>query len=575
MNDSNGGAVVFEVVWPSGKVVSRAFESRPGLSELSGKTVCELNNGLHRGDEIFDIARRKLRERYPGVRFVKLNLPRGWDEYEFVAKLPGVLQDKKVDAVITGVGGGGGCALSFVRASLAAESVGIPSVTILSSAFVRQGQALAQGMGLGNLAIAEYPGVTVTDSDEVLQKKVEEVVIGRILEGLATPARPAQVTAQPERTHPVFAGTLAEVQEFFLEQAWSDGLPIVPPTVAEVERFLRFTDRSPEEIIGVIPVESREATVWNVAVNGVMAGCRPEYMPVLIAIAQVIADPAFHIEDCGATPGWEPLIILSGPIARELKLNHGAGVMKFGRQANSSIGRFLKLFMVNVVGSRIPPGVTDKGTIGMSFNVVLAEDEQAVADLGWRSFGMEQGFGRDDNVVTVQSVTGTNFPVYPGGDKALDFAETITRVWGQGPCAYWSFTGMFLGQYFPLLVITPRVAGALAEGGWTKDDLKVYLHKHAKVRASDAESWAWQTTGRRLDLPALVEKGRLPRDYAASTDPDRLVPVFLKPEWTGIVVAGDPWRNQVRGFVSNHSQGIRTSKRVELPQRWRDLRPQL
>src|SRR5213595_534129 len=87
-----------------------------------------------------------------------------------------------------------------------------------------------------------------------------------------------------------------------------------------------------------------------------MAGCRPEYMPVLVAIVEAIAEPVFRVEDAGSTPGWEPLVIVSGPIAGALDLNHGQGVMRVGRQANTTLGRFLRLYLRNVAGLRIPPG---------------------------------------------------------------------------------------------------------------------------------------------------------------------------------------------------------------------------
>src|SRR5690606_28807769 len=112
----------------------------------------------------------------------------------------------------------------------------------------------------------------------------------------------------------VFRGDLEEVNDHFYRAGWSDGLPIVPPTIDRVERFLRYTDRAPDEVIGVCPPENREATIWNTAVTGVMAGCRPEYMPVLIAIVEAITQPEFRLQDAGSTPGWEPVVTVSGEI---------------------------------------------------------------------------------------------------------------------------------------------------------------------------------------------------------------------------------------------------------------------
>ena len=129
------------------------------------------------------------------------------------------------------------------------------------------------------------------------------------------------------------------------------------------------------------PVVPFQATVWSVAVNGVMAGCRPEYMPILVAVVEAIADPEWRIQDAGATPGWEPLIVLSGPMVKRLGFNTGSGLMRMGSRPAASMGRFLRMYLRNVAGLRVPPGTTDKGSIGSSFNVALAEDEDATRAL--------------------------------------------------------------------------------------------------------------------------------------------------------------------------------------------------
>ena len=456
-----------------------------------------------------------------------------------------------------------------MRASIVAEKAGVRSVSLVASGFVKQARAIAQALGVQDLAIAEYPGVIMTDKQADFQRKVEAMA-DQVAEGLAAPVRAAPRKSEPGSRDVVFTGTLDEVHEFFLKNLWTDGLPVVPPTIERVEEFLRFTDHSPNQVLGVLLPEKREATVWNVAVNGVMAGCRPEYMPILIAAVEAIATPEFRIEDGGSTPGWEPLIILNGPIARELDFNSGQGAMRVGRQANTSIGRFLRLYWRNVAGLRIPPGATDKGTIALSFNVVLAENEEAVAEVGWQPFSVDRGFRAGDNVVTVQSMVSVSSPIYCGGDKPEELARTLAEVFGRDTCGYWSFTGM-RDQWFPLLVMSPSIAKALARGGWTKADLQRYLYDNAKIPAGMAERYAWQTGLTQFSIKRLVEDGTLPKEFHESDDPNRLVRVFMHPEWTGIVLAGDPDRNQCRGYVNNHKQGPPVSRKVELPARWAQL----
>lgn len=449
----------------------------------------------------------------------------------------------------------------MLRAAAIAERAGIPSVSIVTTPFREQAVVVAKGVGMPALPIAEYPGVPMTDGPEAVRAKVE-TLLPQIVAGLARPVETARAeTAEPGPRDIVFRGTLDEVQALFYQNLWTDGLPVIPPTLPRVERFLELTDRSPDDVVGRLLPENRAATVWSIAVNGVMAGCRAEYMPLLVALVEAIADPEFRVQDAGSTPGWESLVIVSGPLARALDLNHGQGVLRVGRQANTTIGRFLRLYLRNVAGLRIPPGAGDKGSIATTFNVALAEDEAAAAAMGWPPFGVDQGFAPEDSVVTVQSVVSASPPIYTAGTRALDHVQILAEVFGRA-CAYWSFTGMKYGRWQPLLVLGPSIARVIAADGWTKDDVRRYLHEHVTIPAREAETYAWHLGSTAFSLKAQVEAGVLEPDYASSADPHRPVRVFVKPEWIGILVAGDPGRNQSKGYVNNHIQGGRVSKRV-------------
>jgi len=428
-----------------------------------------------------------------------------------------------------------------------------------------------------------YPGVILTDTSDVFRDKVRNVIIDGVTRALTARAEPSRVVAEPESPRPespepeprqvVVSGSFDEVQETFIDRLWSDGLPIVPPTLDRVDRFLAWTDRDPGEVIGVLLPEKREATVWNVAVNGVMAGCRPEYMPVLLAVVEGLADPVFRIEDAGATPGWEPLVVLSGPLVDELDFNHGTGVLRVGRQANTSIGRFTRLYMRNVAGLRIPPGHTDQGAIASGFNVVLADNDQATRRIGWPTYRADLGYPDDQSVVSIQSVVSTSAPIYTGGDRAEDHLETLALLFANamGP---WAYTGASHQAWHPLLVLGPSVAGALAGFGLTKDDIRNYLQEHARMPAGVMERYAAQVGATGFNLAERARRGKIPAYYGTSDDPERLVPMVPRAEWINIVIAGNPGRNQSRAYINNHSQGAHVSHPVQLPARWEDLRAQ-
>jgi hypothetical protein len=452
-----------------------------------------------------------------------------------------------------------------LRACAVAEKEGVPAVAIVSTGFLRQATAIARTLGIADMPIAEYPGTILTDSPEERRSKVKEQLAPAVIRGLqATGAGnhgAVVAVAEPAPRDIVFAGDLTEVLDHFEENLWTDGLPVIPPTLDRVEAFMRETDRDPAEVLGVLAPEYREATVWSVAVNGVMAGCRPEYMPVLLGIVDTLADPLFRIQDAGSTPGWEPLVIVSGPLVKRLAFNSGSGLMRVGPRANTSVGRFLRLFLRNVAGLRTPPGTTDKGSIGTTFNVALAEDADAVARTGWTSFGVDRGFAPDDDVVTVQSVYAISPPVYSSG-TAEDHLAALSYILGT-TAGHWTSMALYWRESHPLLLLNPSVARVLVEAGLSKDDVRQYLYDNTKVEARWVEAWAHHCGVDDSSLENLIARGEAPPEYAESDDPHRLVPVLLRPESVNIVIGGDPGRNQSRFYINNNAQGPPVSRRAE------------
>jgi len=448
-------------------------------------------------------------------------------------------------------------------------------VSLVSTGFLKQAEVVARGLGLDDLRIAHYPGTPMVDSSEELRRKVESDLLPQIVEGLTTgrtSGRAQDAASEPEPRETVFRGTLEEVNDHFYEAQWTDGLPVFPPTIAHIERFLRVTNRAPEEVVGVCPPDNREATVWNIAATGVMAGCRPEYMPLLLAVVEAVTDPEFRIQDAGSTPGWEPLITVSGPIAKQLDFNSGASVMRIGRRSNSTIGRFLRLILRNMAGFRFAPGAGDKGSIAQNFFVAFAENEDACSEIGWQPYSVDRGFQAGDNVVTVQSVVGVSPPLYTGSDDPAEHARVLAEVVGQ-TCSYWSPVAMAYSKNNPLIVMGPSIAKVFADYGWSKADIRQHLYDNVWIAADDAERYAYYIGLTGFKLREHVAKGLLPQEYCESDDPKRRVRVFMDADSIGIVVAGDLGRNQSKAYCSNHTQGPPVSRKVTLPYNWDELLP--
>jgi hypothetical protein len=418
---------------------------------------------------------------------------------------------------------------------------------------------VAESEGIPDLRIVEYPppNISTRSSAEVRQSAGD--LVDQVIEALtkeALSSRTATRVSDPEPKEVIFKGSFEEVNTVFYENRWTDGLPVVPPTIDKAEAFLRYTDRPPDEVIGTLSPGMREATIWKIAVNGIMAGCRPEYMPVLIAVAEAVADPRFGIQHAGSTSGWAPLILLNGPLIRQLGFNHGPGVTRPGRQANTTLSRFLRLFMINVAGYTV--GVTDKATFGQNYFVALAEAEE---ESPWEPFSVDRGFAATANVVTVTSAETLSdaFASFGTGKEQLrTIAWQVARELSAVPVI------LSFGKERSIVVaLSPLVAKLIAEAGYTKNDVRQYLFRNARMRASEFDMILFQTTA-----CELVASGRLEKQFCESPDPNRMLPLVHSPEDFLIVVTGDPARN--RSFVSlqGGDQGLATSKEIELPSRW-------
>jgi hypothetical protein len=460
-----------------------------------------------------------------------------------------------------------------LRASAVAEEAGVPSVSLTCEGFLGQAATTATGLGLPGLPVAVVPGHVDVQTPDELRDNVLRVTLDSVVEGLTQARELVADLAEPAPGEVVFEGSADEVNRFFYENGWSDGLPIVPPSETRVREFLRFTERDPDEELGVLLPDRRSATVRTVAINGVMAGCRPEYMPVLVALIEAMADPRYGVEHSGNTPGAETLIVVNGPIVRQLGFNYQQGALRDGFQANTSIGRFWRLYLRNVAG--FLPHRTDKATFGNTWRVVLAENEEALARIGWPTIAQEAGVAAGQSAVTISRFTGGTVLASVFGttpEQMIPYlADGITRL------VAWEliFTvGMAVGAQRPLLVLSPILAQTLARAGLGKGDVQARLFEHARIPAWKLERYIGEWTNLapgRPSLADLVARGRAPALFAGSTDPERPVPVVARPEDIMVAVSGDPLRTNAYVFAHNGILGFPTTKPVRLPAAWQGL----
>lgn len=258
-----------------------------------------------------------------------------------------------------------------------------------------------------------------------------------------------------------FASTEDEVEAMY-ERGWSDGLPIVAPTEERVLRMLEGTTRDPQDVVAVIPPLLEPATVEQVAINAVMAGCRPEYLPVVLTAVEAACTDQFNIHGLLCTLWFSgPLVIVNGPIRHEIGMASGKNALGQGNRANSTIGRALQLVIRNLGGGKPGDDGIDRSALGAPSKVgwCFAEDEEGLSE-GWPSLAVERGFGPTDSTVTLFAGHGPSGAV----DQTSRTPEDLTR----------SLAGRLIATGHPhqpseaMLVMTPEHQRVFADAGWSK-----------------------------------------------------------------------------------------------------------
>lgn len=366
-----------------------------------------------------------------------------------------------------------------------------------------------------------------------------EAALGQIVDCLTRPATPAEINPKsvqkkseeaPIRvTAPSISAALEKVNELYLQKRWADGLPIIPPTEEAVKRMLSGTNRSPDEIIGTVQPKNGVATIKKIAINAVMAGAKPEYLPVIIAAMEGFTDSNFDTTHLQASTGsFIPAIIVSGPIAKELDFNSGIGLLGHGWRANSSVGRALRLCLLNL--GQTWPAVNDMGLTGRvsshTFYTFATNDTNP-----FEPDHVGNGFKPDDSIVTVSTVGG-HFPVLGGGAVAYSTAQSVLDRIISNVVA----PGLYVATMKYVIVFNPDCAKELAQMGYTRKSLQEWIYEKSRTpfsRLAPENASAILST---------LDNGRWRPDRAAifreALKPGGNVPAVEGPEDFHIYVAG-------------------------------------
>jgi hypothetical protein len=375
--------------------------------------------------------------------------------------------------------------------------------------------------------------------DELLKKTMTETKKTR-------PPLAAQFPKVKVEKISITRDAFSEINNLFYKRGWTDGLPIVPPTRELVKEMLRGTDLPPDKVVGTVDLMKGQATVEKIAVNAVMAGCRPEYMPVLIAAVQAITEPEFGLIGLSATTNPDtPMLIINGPIAKQLDINSGTNALGRGWKANATIGRALHLIVNNIGGSW--PGLSDMSCLGTpgDFTMMLAENEERNP---WQPLHVELGYRKEANVITAVGAEGTH-NLLGVGLKSQAYLEMVADhlVGSERP-----------HRPVVILIIAQDTAAMLARDGWTKAKIREFVYQNARIPFSKYKE-RFIDTNRAREAPAWVLQTK---------DPKVMIPVPFIDNFI-ILVAGGPGEKSM--LIPGWGGSKAISKEIKLPGNWEEL----
>lgn len=418
------------------------------------------------------------------------------------------------------------------------EGMNKPTATLLNEFFVNDAQSAMINKGMPGVRIVPEPITPECTVMEEIEAGVDGVM-DNVIAVLTRPLTADEKSPEPKKAEKpsriIFKGSLEEVNRFFYQRGWADGLPVIPPTEEAVAEMLTGTDLPPDHLVAKLDPRMGKATVEKIAINAVMAGALPTYMPLLIAgVKAMKSGSPGTIMMAASTGSFAPVWAVNGPIRKDLHLNSGYGALGPGDMANSAIGRAMRLITQNIRGMR--KGMEDMGVLGNpgKYALVIAENEEANP---WEPLHVERGFKKEDSTVTLTfSQSFQQLSSYGTDDKSL--LKTVV-------------SNMIPGGMGPIwLIVTPVNAQSLAKRGWTKTTIKDYI----------------------------VENARAPRDHFArfpgmvedKGDPKELIPVIRlrpgQPNPIQIIVVGgmSPWIGLLTG-------GQMVTEKIELPANWSKL----
>jgi hypothetical protein len=438
------------------------------------------------------------------------------------------------------------------------EKLGIPGILAVARGFEDDANAAADVNGMPILRLVVIPGYVWGRQPREAKKPLAEAHFDELVEALLHPLSAEE--KKPEQTKEGFEpieivaenheAVFEKFNQLFLDNRWGDGLPLVPPTPERVKWMLSGTSRSPKEIIGKVAPGNGIATIEKIAINAVMAGAKPEYLPVIIAAMEGLTDENFDVLHMQASTGNFTLaIIVSGPIGKEIKMNSEIGYLGHGWRANNTIGRAVRLCLLNL--GHVWPGISDMANVGRPSPHTFYTFAENQDFSPWKPYHADRGFEPEDSCVTVSTVGGYGgFGVnHLTGRTAQELLNDLVHGINQNrriftlfkrgtanPMAHWSKH---------IFVLYPQAATELHNMGFSREGLANYIYERTSIPFEEFGPDEVHSLQDRIKgsieggmlFADMIPQDRLPV-FQEALKPGGKVPVLITPKDIHIIVAG-------------------------------------
>lgn len=529
----------------------------PRLDTLDGKTIGMFSHFKGHSPIILKEVEKEIRKKYPRAKFTYLMYPKDTieicDDPEFLPRFQEWAAG--VDGVIAAYGDAGSCAMYHAFNTVLVEKLGKPAVMLTKRDILNSARRGAASRHMPNLRLVPCDLIDLSFVPALDQELIEGTIrpnvlpaVDGLIDGLLAPLSDEEkrvvVKDSNRYAEMTVSGTLQEVCSEMYRMGWTNGAAIIPPTREAVDEMLKGTPLPPDYVVAELPPMRGRATVEKIAINAVMAGCLPTYMPVLIAAVQAMTDPRIHLVGwtCSVA-GFAPIITINGPIRRQIGLNCGNNILSPYFKANSTIGTALSYIIMNISGAR--PGLEDNSYTGHEarFGICFGEDEEHSP---WPPLQTQFGFAPEDSTVTMSWCIGRTWFNKATTAKALlkTFCTADDQAGFAGGCSY---------------VISPKCARILADAGYSREAVRDYISEYARKPAGDIKV-RWMRDNNHVQRGAILPE-----------DPECSCRKFWNTDHLNIFVAGS--EDTARGvmFVGGGDHGGPACAKVQLPENWDEL----